>query len=279
MGVALAQAFLEEEVYAWGRRELDFTEPHETIRKICTIEPDVIIHSGAMTNVKGCELNPVQAYRVNGSGACNIALAARECDAKLVYISTDYVFDGKKGMPYLEFDPLNPLNVYGCSKQVGEEIVRALVPKSYIVRTSWLYSEQGCNFPKTMLRLAFERKRIRVVDDQWGTPTYVKDLAAAVKTMVSEPFYGTYHASNLGVCTWFDFAQQIFDQMGLTPELIPVSTEEYGDIVQRPSYSVLENFHLEELYGYTMRNWQEALSECLKHLKAMPEDNFTQNKA
>lgn len=267
LGRALTDLFQEEaKVLAWDLAELDFTDPYATMRMIRTAGPDLIIHGGAYTDVKGCELNPETAYRVNVLGTRNVAAAAQFCDIPLAYISTDFVFDGQKRSPYLEFEPANPLSVYGRSKLAGEDAVRTLVRKHYVIRTAWLYSETGNNFLKTMLRIGAERKQVRIVADQTGTPTYAKDLARAIRVIAAEPFYGVYHASSGGACTWYDFAREIFRQAGEPAEVVPITSAEYGDVVKRPVYSVLENFNLEKTYGYVMRSWEEGLEECLKNI-------------
>lgn len=268
LGRALTDLFQgKATIRSWDLAELDFTDPCTTLHKITSMSPEIIIHCGAYTDVKGCELNPEKAYLVNALGTRNVAVAAENCGAKMVYISTDYVFDGQKTEPYREFDGVNPLSVYGRSKWAGEEIVRTLVQKHYIIRTAWLYSEIGHNFVKTILRLAEEKNPIRVVADQTGTPTYVKDLAKAIRVILAEPFYGIYHASNNGACTWYEFACAIVQAVGRTVDVVPLTSAEYGDVVERPGYSVLENFNLEKTYGYVMRSWEEGLQECLRNLE------------
>lgn len=253
-------------VLAWDIPELDFTKHQLTLKKVDQLKPDLIIHCGALTDVRGCELNAKKAYLVNSLGTRNVALAAGQSRAKLVYISTDFVYDGQKTEPYLEFDPVNPLNIYGKSKLAGEQIVQSLLSEYYIVRTAWLYSEIGNNFLQTMLSLAKKTTEIAVVSDQWGTPTYTKELALGIQKIISAPFYGIYHVSNSGSCTWYDFAREIFAITGIKVATKPVSSKDYGDVVARPRYSVLENFNLEQTYGYHLSPWQEALDDCLKSI-------------
>ena len=253
-------------VFAWDIGELDFTEHTMTLEKVGQLKPELIIHCGAFTDVRGCQLDPPKAYLVNSLGTRNIALAARTLGAKLVYISTDYVFDGQKTSPYLEFDRVNPLNIYGRSKLAGEQIIQSLVKESYIVRTAWLYSEIGDNFLQTMLTLAEKNEEVAVVCDQWGTPTYTKELAQGILKIISAPFYGVYHISNSGSCSWYEFAQQIFTLTGSNITVKPVLAKDYGDVVARPRYSVLANFNLEQTYGYLLSPWQEALDDCLNQI-------------
>ncbi|AZR72014.1 dTDP-4-dehydrorhamnose reductase [Anoxybacter fermentans] len=267
LGRALSEILQKNyDVYAWGRRDLDFTDHLTTFKKVTKLNPDLIIHCGAFTDVKGCELDPEKAYLVNGIGTRNIVVAARECDSRVVYISTDYVFDGEKKQPYIEFDPPNPINVYGRSKLAGEEIIQSILQKYFIIRTSWLFSEDGNNFVKTMIKLACEQKMLSVVCDQIGTPTYVKDLAIAIKEIIKKPFYGIYHVSNNGSCSWYEFAKTIFEIKGMDINLRPVTSKEYGGIVKRPVYSVLKNFNLEETYGFVMRDWKYALLDCMNKI-------------
>lgn len=258
----------EDEVYCWDLPELDFTDHKMTLRKILQFKPDLVLHSGAYTDVKGCERNREKAYLVNSLGTRNVAVATQKCNATMVYISTDYVFDGKKGAPLTEFDQTNPVNHYGKSKLVGEEYVKDLVKKHFIVRTAWLYNEDGENFVKTMIRLGQSKRQLSVVSDQWGTPTYTKDLATVIKEMIKEPFYGTYHASNNGATSWYDFARAIFKILGMNVKVTSVNSREYADkTVRRPSYSVMKNFNLEKTYGIVMRDWKAALRDCLEQMK------------
>lgn len=184
-------------------------------------KPDVIIHAAAFTDVDGCESQQDKAFTVNGLGTRNVALAAREVNAKLFYISTDYVFDGTKEGPYLEFDRPNPINVYGRSKLWGEEFVREQLHKFFIIRTAWLYGRNGKNFVKTMLKLAKEKEELQVVNDQRGTPTHTKDLARQIKELIPTELYGTYHCTSQGSCTWYEFALEIFKSASYATEVAP----------------------------------------------------------
>lgn len=245
--------------------EADITDREKIIATIETIAPDLIIHTAAYTDVDGCEKNVGIAYRVNGVGTQNVAIACRQIDATLVYISTDFVFDGTKREPYLESDQSNPLNVYGKSKLRGERYVQTLLNKYFIVRTSWLFGGNGRNFVETILRLAKEKDKLNIVDDQVGSPTYTKDLAYEIKRLIKANSYGIYHISNNGSCSWYEFAKEIFKVTNLNHiKVIPVKSAELNRPAPRPSYSVLKNYRLELTIGDEMRRWQGALNDYLQ---------------
>ncbi len=257
----------KEEICGIDIDDLDITDSKKTFDYISQFKPDVVVHAAAYTNVDGCESNVDLAYKVNAIGTQNLASACLENNAIMVYISTDYVFDGEKGEPYLEFDKPNPINIYGKSKLAGEQMVQKMLNRFFIVRTAWLYGINGNNFVKTMLKLAKEKEEIRVVDDQWGTPTYTRDLAEAIYKLLNTHNYGIYHCTNRGMCTWYDFAKKIFQIAGLrNTKVIPISTEELGRPANRPRYSVLRNYMLELTIGDCFMDWEEALSEFLKLL-------------
>lgn len=250
------------QVISLGREEMDVTQSTNVQEFVAANAPDVVIHSAANTNVDGCELEPDSAYRVNVLGSRNIAVASEKVGAKLVYVSTDYVFDGTSQRPYTEFDTTNPISVYGKSKLAGERYVAGFSSKHFIVRTSWLYGGHGNNFVKTMLRLAKEKTELNVVDDQVGSPTYTKDLARFIAVLVRTDLYGTYHATNTGSCSWFQFAKTIFQMAGLSHiNVSPITTSEFNRPAPRPAYSVLDHYciRLEELPD--LRPWKEALQE------------------
>jgi dTDP-4-dehydrorhamnose reductase len=232
--------------------------------KIAGYEPELVLHCAAMTNVDGCEKDPDAAYAVNGLGTKNVALACHQLDIPMLYISTDFVFDGKKGEPYCEWDQPNPLGHYGRSKLDGEKSVRELLKKFYIVRTSWLYGKHGRNFISTILAKAQEAGTIKVVNDQVGSPTYARDLCRAIARLISSNKYGTYHLSNSGVCSWFDFAKKTVELSGIKAEVLPISSSDYPTPTKRPAYSVLRNFCWERTFGETLRPWEEGLNDYLK---------------
>lgn len=268
LGRELAEVLLEaggHEVMSPGRQELDVTRMEEVIRAFKAFAPEVVIHAAAATNVDQCELDHDRAYLVNALGTRNVAAAAAVVGAKLIFISTDYVFNGRAGRPYTEFDAPDPINIYGKSKLAGERYAAELCPRYFIVRTSWLYGRHGKNFVKTMLDLAGKRDEIAVVDDQVGSPTYVGDLARFIAGLIETELYGIYHASNGGECSWFDFAREIFRLAGLDHVRVrPISSEELNRPAPRPAYSVLDNYCI-RLQGLPdLRCWQEALRDFLK---------------
>ena len=227
---------------------------------------DIVIACAALTNVDGCETNPQAAFAVNAQGAEYVARAAASSNAKLVHVSTDYVFAGNEAKPRIESDATNPQSVYGASKLEGEELALAACSKTFIVRTAWLYGYVGKNFVKTMLRLAREQGRIRVVDDQFGNPTNANDLAYEILQIAATENYGIYHCTNEGVCSWYEFACAIVDGAGIACEKTPCSSDEFETPTERPKYSALRNKHLDDTIGNEMRSWQDALATYLENL-------------
>lgn len=245
--------------------EMDITNADDVLSNFTLFQPDIVIHAAAFTNVDSCETNQEDAFKVNAIGTQNLAIACQDFDTIMLYISTDYVFDGCSDKPYREYNQTRPLNVYGESKLMGEQIVRHLISKHFIIRTSWLFGAQGNNFVKTMLRLSAEKKEIGVVDDQWGRPTYAKDLAQAVVQLINTPFYGTYHISNPEPTTWCRFAKTIFEIANRETKVNALTTEEYPTPAKRPAYSVLDSFYW-QLRGFPpLRPWEEALAEFMSH--------------
>ena len=205
------------------------------------ISPHIIIHCAAYTKVDQAEKERDLAYRINAIGARNVAVASQLVEAKLVYISTDYVFQGDRPEGYDEFHNPAPINIYGASKYAGEQFVKELHNKYFIVRTSWLYGKYGNNFVKTMMRLGKEREEVSVVADQIGSPTYVADLNVMINKLIHTSLYGTYHVSNRGSCSWFEFAKKIFSYANMKVDVLPVSTEEFGSAAARPKYSIFQH--------------------------------------
>lgn len=242
---------------------LDITDSEQTAKVFSDFQPEAVIHSAAYTNVDGAESDPDGAFRVNVIGTQNIAAQCLKFQAKLVYISSDYVFDGRRDSHYREFDPVNPLNVYGKTKLYGEQIVKEITGRHFIVRTAWLYGD-GQNFVKTMLRLARQQESLKVVNDQIGSPTYTKDLAAAVFRLIWSDSYGTYHASCNGECSWYGFAKKIFELTNCKIPVAPVATENFPRPAARPHYSVLDNHMLSVTVGDPLRSWEEALQDYLQ---------------
>jgi len=245
---------------------LDITEIDKTIETIKDNNPDVVVHAAAFTDVDGSESNPDLAYKVNALGTRNVAVGCREANSALVYISTDYVFDGTKGSSYYEHDQTNPLGVYGKTKHLGEVYLRDILNKFYIVRTSWLFGFHGPNFVTTMLNLTETTETISVVNDQIGSPTYTVDLAKAIAELIKKPVYGIYHMTNSEHCSWHNYAVEIFDIAGIEIEVRPVSTAEFPRPAPRPKYSVLENYNW-KMEGFSeIRSYKEALREYMKLL-------------
>lgn len=242
--------------------EIDITDLESVRKTLLTLRPRLIINAAAYTDVDGCESRVDQAMAVNGEGAGLLALTAREIGAKLVQVSSDYVFDGGKGSPYLEDDPVGPLSIYGESKLAGE-LNAAMAPEYLIVRTQWLYGIHGKNFVETMLRLAREKSELAVVDDQIGSPTFTRDLALAIKALLDKGCSGIYHAANSGFCSWNEFAKAIFAAEGLAITVKPMTTAELNRPANRPLYSTLDCGKLERDAGFKPRHWKEALQEYL----------------
>ncbi|WP_018248561.1 dTDP-4-dehydrorhamnose reductase [Orenia marismortui] len=264
LGTELKLSLEEDyEIYAWDKKELDITFAQEAIAKIVDLNPDLVIHTAAYTDADACEINIDLAYQINAYGSRNIAVACQESNAEMIYISSDYIFDGKKGKAYCEFDSPNPLNIYGKSKLAGEEFVKSLVNKYFIVRTAWLYGKYGNNFVKTMLRLSTEEDVLTVVNDQIGSPTYTKDLVQAIKELIGSKLYGTYHLTNVGEVSWYQFAKKIFEYSNIEIEVNAVSSQEFIRAATRPKYSALNNYSLKQGLGYQMRDWKVALRDYL----------------
>jgi len=253
----------EHEVIGWDIQELDITDT-AGLATICDLAPELIAHCAAYADVDGCERDPETAYRVNALGTWNVALAAQQCDAALLYISTDFVFDGEKGEPYDEFDRPNPIGVYGRSKFAGEELVKKLLNRYFLVRTSWLFGKNGKNFVNTILAQAKKGGPLRIVSDQAGRPTYTKDLAEAIAGLIANPLYGIYHVTNSGECSWAGFAEEIVRQAGLKNAVIPISSAEWSTPTRRPKDSRLRHLALEMQRKDNLRSWPEALGDYLQ---------------
>ena len=254
-----------DEVVGWDFEDIDIREEQRTIAKIESICPEIVINAAAFTDVDGCESNEEKVFTINAEGMRHIALGALRCRAKVVYFSTDYVFDGKKRGPYLENDPPNPLNVYGRSKWKGEQYVQELVENSLIIRTQWLYGRYGNNFVTSILRQAREKRVLSIVNDQIGSPTYTADLSKAISVLIQFDVKGIFHVANSDLCTWYTFGQAILKLAGIVGvKIIPISSKELGRPAIRPSYSVLSTQKLKKETGMTLRPWSEALKDYLQ---------------
>jgi dTDP-4-dehydrorhamnose reductase len=267
LGHDLVQVLNDEyEVSTTTIETLDITNIEKTIITVEDINPDVVVHAAAYTDVDGSETNVDLAYKVNALGTRNVAVACKKNDSSMVYISTDYVFDGNKGSSYYEYDQTNPLSVYGKTKYLGEVYIRDILNKFYIVRTSWLYGFHGPNFVTTMLNFAETMDSISVVSDQIGSPTYTVDLANAIALLIKKPVYGIYHVTNSEYCSWYEYAQDIFEITGTNIDIKPVKTEEFSRPAPRPKYSVLENYNW-KMEGFPLaRSYKEALRDFMKLL-------------
>ena len=248
-------------------KTLDITDEEQVFEFICKNKPDIVINSAAYTDVEGCETNQDLAYAVNSEGVRNLALACREIDCPLVHISTDYVFNGKNTRPWLEYDEVDPINVYGRSKLKGEEAISDVLDKFFILRTAWLYGVNGKNFPKTMLELAENHSEVSVVYDEVGTPTYTSDLASAISDLIETDYYGIYHLTNSGECSWCEFARYIFEIADVDVNVLPVTASEFARPAPRPSYSVLENRNWVKNGFEPLRSYKEAIKEYIELIK------------
>jgi dTDP-4-dehydrorhamnose reductase len=252
--------------------DLDITSPDHVTALCREHDIEAIINCAAYTAVDKAESDAEAAFRVNRDGAAVLAACAKERNALLVHISTDYVFNGKSNTPYREIYPASPLGVYGESKWEGEERIRRIAPSYWIIRTSWLYSIYGANFVKTMLRLGAERSELNVVCDQIGTPTWAADLASALLSMLERydrncQYSGTYHYSNEGVCSWYDFAQAIMELAGLPCKVMPVESTQYPQIAPRPHYSVLNKSAIKQDWKLEIPHWRVSLAAMLQKLQ------------
>ncbi|MDD2273370.1 MAG: dTDP-4-dehydrorhamnose reductase [Desulfuromonadaceae bacterium] len=243
--------------------DIDITAPESVLTVIAALKPDVVINCAAYTDVDGCEGNTETAMAVNGEGVAYLAMACRDLGALLVQVSTDYVFDGGKGAPYVEDDAPHPVSVYGESKLAGE-MNAAFCPEHLIVRTQWLYGLHGKNFVETMLRLGAEKDELAVVDDQIGSPTWTVDLAKAIIALIDGGCRGMYHAANSEYCSWNAFAKAIFEESGLNVTVTPMTTTELDRPARRPLYSTLACSKLAGDTGFQPQPWRDALRKYLQ---------------
>ena len=248
-------------------KTLDITDKNQVMEVICENKPELVINSAAYTDVDGCEENQDIAYAVNGEGVRNLALACKEVDCPLVHVSTDYIFNGKNDRPWVEDDEIGPISVYGKSKLKGEEAILEILDKYFIVRTAWLYGVNGGNFPRTMLELAESHPEITVVYDEVGSPTYTPDLACGISQLIETDYYGIYHLTNSGSCSWCEFARYIFEVAGIDVNVVPVTASEFARAAPRPSYSVLENKNWIDKGFKPLRSYKEAIKEYIELIK------------
>lgn len=267
LGKALMRQWSGDSVTGLGSGQADIRSPDQVDKVVAESNPEWIVLSAAYTDVDGCEINPTLAAAVNTQGAVNVAKAAANSRARLLFISTDYVFDGKNDIPYEANDPRCPINAYGKSKADAEQKILALLPDACIVRTSWLFGPGGKCFPDTILKLAATRPQIEVVNDQRGCPTYTFDLADAIIQLCHVNAKGIVHGTNRGVCTWYDFAAETLRQAGSGTSVRPTTSDKFVRPAPRPGYSVLSDASL-SAYGIHMRGWQETLPDYLREREA-----------
>ncbi len=262
-----AEFMLTDMIEDEGIRALDISDETQVREAMTSFKPDLVINCAAYTNVDGCEKNEDTAYQANAIGPKNLAVVSAEVGARLVHVSTDYVFCGDGSRPYVETDKPDPISAYGRTKLAGENFVRENCDKYYILRTAWLYGE-GKNFVRTMLSLAETHKELSVVCDQLGTPTSAAELAAMIRFLSAHDAFGLYHATCEGDTNWADFTEEIFRQTGKNVLVNHVTSEEYAaahpDAASRPKYSILENEHLKDMTDdFSMAHWEDALHRYL----------------
>lgn len=243
--------------------ELDITSVDKVMELVGEVKPYAIINCAAYTAVEACEKEEDLAFRINAIGARNLGIAAEAVGAKLVHISTDYVFAGNGTRPYRETDPTGPQGAYGRTKLAGEEFVKEFSSRHFIIRTAWLYGD-GKNFVRTMLRLAETNDKVRVVRDQVGSPTSASELAKAIAYLLPTDNYGLFHGTCEGDCSWAQFTEEIFRLAGKSTIVEGITSEEYGAVVKRPAYSILENYMLKMTTDFMFKDWHDAIAEYLK---------------
>jgi dTDP-4-dehydrorhamnose reductase len=268
LGKALMREWSGDAVIGLNSRDADIRDANRVQQAVRESRPEWIVLAAAYTDVDGCEKNPELAFAVNRDGAANVAIAAREAGARLLFLSSDYVFDGKKTKPYEVGDARNPQSVYGRSKAEAEMALIELLPECCIVRASWLFGTGGKCFPDTILKLAASRPTLDVVNDQRGCPTYVIDLARAIIRLCRKDARGIVHATNTGDCTWFEFAQEIVESAGLATEVRPVSSAQMARPAPRPAYSVLSAASLRPL-GIEMPAWRDGLRRYMEERQTL----------
>lgn len=268
LGSDLCRVFAKDELHSLYHKDIEVTNRDDVWEKLSNLKPEVVINTAAYHKVDECENNAGQSFLLNTVGAFNTAEVCARLGAVCVFISTDYVFDGRATLPYTEEDFPNPINVYGVSKLAGETAVLNVCKKAYVIRTTGLYgisgSKKGWNFADLMVKLGTEREEVRVVTDQVLTPTYTLDVAKKMKELLETKVYGLYHITNNDYCSWYQFAKEIFTLAKLKAKLSPTTSEEFKTAAKRPAFSVLDNFNLRKVGLDDMPLWQEALRNYLK---------------
>lgn len=268
---AVSEEIKNAEVFAMDVDTLDITNLEQVKKVLNEVKPDVVINCAAATNVDGCEANQDLAFKINSLGPRNLAMVAEELRAKIVQVSTDYVFSGVGETPLKESDLVAPVSVYGKTKLLGEEFVRDFSSKYYIVRTAWLYGYVGHNFVYTMMKLGKDRDTLSVVNDQLGNPTHANDLAYHILKLIQTEEYGVYHCTGKGECSWYDFASEIMKLSGRNCTVNPCTSIEYKSMypnsADRPAYSSLDNMMLRCTVGDEMRDWKDALKTFMDNVE------------
>jgi dTDP-4-dehydrorhamnose reductase len=262
----ISEVVKEAEVIGASSQELDISDIEKVRKFIASIRPDVVINAAAYTNVDGCEADEETAFRVNALGPRNLAIVCEEISAKLVHISTDYVFSGEGNKPFKEYDEPCPQSIYGKTKNKGDYFVKEFCSRHFIVRASWIYGYKGKNFVYTIIKAAKERGSLKVVYDQIGNPTNSEDLVHHILKLISTEEYGVYHCAGHGECSWYDFACEIVEFAQIPCLVEPCSTDEYPSKTQRPQYSALDNMMLRCTVGDEMRHWKEALKVFIDNI-------------
>lgn len=265
LGRSLQESLQDNELLLIDLPEYDVTDL-ATIEDVVEFEPELVVHGAAMTDVDGCERDPETAYKVNALGTRNVALACQRSGAAMLYVSTDYVFDGTSHEPYLEYDEPNPISVYARSKLAGEECVRDLLNRFYIVRTGWLYGHDGNNFVEKVLELAEREKELSVVTNEFGSPTYARDLAEAIARLIQRGVYGTYHLVNEGFCSRYELAVTVLALAGKEGVFVR-PTRTYARSARVPRRALLRNFSAATQLGIVLRPWEEALRAYFEERK------------
>jgi len=271
LGTDLCKVLQHLELIPLTHKDIEISDINSVKQMFNKHKPDIIINTAAYVRVDDCETEQDKAFLINALGARNVAVVAQELGAKLVHISTDYVFGGETkphNIPYTEFDTPIPPNTYGKSKLAGEDFVRHLCQRHFIIRTSGLFgvagsSGKGGNFVETVLKPAKEQNELKVVNDQVFSPTYTGDLARKIAQLIQTEYYGIFHITDRGYCSWYEFAVEILKLAGLSTPVVPITSEQFPQKARRPSYSVLDNYHLRLLGMDDMRTWQEALKDYM----------------
>jgi dTDP-4-dehydrorhamnose reductase len=258
------------EIVAPGSGDLNVTDYHTVTYVLSETNPDLVIHAGAMTDVDGCEHDVRAAFSINGLGTQNVAASTANAGIPIVYVSTNFVFNGVLDRPYTEFDIPDPISIYGASKLAGERAITALNPRHYIVRTAMVYDESGRNFVNSMLSLAAEHPKLTIVDDQFGNPTYAGDLAFAILQLIQPPAYGIYHLVNTGTASWYEWAIRIFEMSGIETPVEPIPASQFKRAAAPPSNGALDNLTASAL-GIELPRWDNALQRCLQRRSELSE--------